>query len=63
MRSIVATGLTLCAGVIIALSLGGCGGQEVAEPPADEPVRSADDAVLHPLEEEARAAEDAKLNQ
>jgi len=63
MRSILAIGFLVCAGVLGATTLTGCsGGTEVAELPADEPVRKAEDVVENVTEEEARAAEAANQN-
>jgi hypothetical protein len=49
--------MLVTAGALFAFSLGGCDGQEIAERPPDEPVRTADDIV--PLDEEtARQVEE-----
>ena len=62
MRSILMSSVLVGAGLLCALTLGGCGGNEVAERPADEPTRTADDVVPAFTEEEAATAEEAAQN-
>jgi hypothetical protein len=65
MRSILSTGIIVTAGALFAMSLGGCGEPEVAERPADEPVRTIDDLPPEDpaLEEAARQADQEVLEQ
>ncbi len=62
MRPHIMMGLFAVTGLLAFLALGGCSGGEVAERPADEPVRSEADVKQTLTEEEMRAAEEASQN-